>query len=1036
MKNTSTRAKMLLAACGLAGAAATASAQSVTITEIMFNPAFNPDNTWEFVEIVNTGDTVIDLTGWVFDDLGGSPVTAANIPGGSVPAGGIAVLYNSSLSISEVEGAWGTGTNYIAVDNWQALNNSGTEQFGLWDSIASHDGRNFDNAVAQVTYNGSGDDGWPVDDGVASFYLVNPAFDTSDSSNWDLSVAGIDGAFESNPAGTGGDVSVGSPGDTPATVAIQGPFLVNISGATLFENFFVAPSSTNDFLDPDFDGRARSISPGIDQLAPPGQRMGGGYDADAHWIVQYRATGSGNGLAEFVLTNDPDGPLAPDLFDLTRDDDDPQVGLLGEDAENAYANREKWVDESIGLVPGIYNAGNAGGAPFRSATDGSYLVSPFTFPATSSLGGVRVDLAVLDVPSSWFATQDGMGMLDAKPGSAGYGNAGIFATDKDGNLTTRSNNLRSLGGLTPFDPADPPAITDTDVVFDTQVAFVPIAAIVNYGVGMEEIRQSELRYGNSTGRLSTGENLVFVTRDSGSGTRNGFQNSIGLDPSWGRGENIGERNNDAAFNLIGPDYLPSNKGGSGSMEATVVNTRLAIGHTGAERASRWLFTGRADALAVQNDLIGGTEFSRPTIDEILDNNQDGYTIGGPETFTTLGSPMAVSPSLGGQNGTGLPPMQNEQAAAYLNNITASIAAFEEAGTGTPETDFTPAEFLALNFVLTAATDFVQENEDPIGLIPNPQFNQDLQDFTRGASIVLGDSRMETFGSVSTTGLVPTRTAAVDITYTDGVVGGGNYIDQAGNTVFYASPLSERNGLSGDFNNDGARNVLDIPAMIGALQDRASFEPGSDAVLEILGDFNGDGNFGAEDARYFADGLAMDTGTGNLDRVAGFEAVDDASTSGNFFGTVIGDGSIAYESGWSRFDVSNVDGLTTPGWAPTAGADGFVDAFDRDYIAAQIAAVSDGEANWSDINEAVLFDLSADVTGDLIVNQDDLDAIDAILGADCPADFDGNGVLDLFDFLAFSNAFDAGDPAADFDGNGVLDLFDFLAFSNAFDAGCP
>ena len=1030
---TSTRISTLLAACGLAGAAATAGAQSIAITEIMYNPAFDPDNSWEYFEVVNTGDTAIDLAGWVFDDIGGAAVTASNIPAGTIPAGGTAVFYDgASLTLAQVEAAWGSGINFIAVDNWQALNNGGTEQFGLWTSIASHAGRDFSTAVAQVTYSGDGASGWPSDDGSSSIYLTNPFLDGNVGSNWALSADGVDGAYVSNPAGGTSTTSIGSPGETPASLAMQGPYLVNISGATLFESFFQAPSSTNDYLDADLDGFARRIGPGIDQLAPGGQRKSS-YDDDAHWLVQYRATGSGNGLAEFVLTNDPDGPLAPGLFDTTRDDDMPQVGLFSGNAENAYANREKWVDLATGTVVGVYNAGNPGGAPFRSATDGSYLASPFTFPSTSSMGGVRVDLAVLDVPSSWFATQAGTGAIDAKPGAAGYGGAGITSVDKTGAPTSTNNNLKSLGGLRPFDPANPPASSDTDVVFDTQVAFVPIAAIVNYGVGKQEIAQSELRYGNATGRLSTGENLVFVTRDSGSGTRNGFQNSIGLDPSWGRGENVGVKNNDAPFNLIGPDYLPSNKGGSGSMESTVINTRLAVGHTGAERASRWLFNGRADVLAVQNDLIGGTEFSRPTIDNVLDNNENGYTIGGPETFTTLGSPRAVAPSLGGQIGTGLPPMQNEQAAAYLNNITSSIAAFEEAGTGTPETDFTPAEFLALNFVLTAATDFVQANEDPTLLIPNPDFNQDLQDYTRAASIVLGDSRMATFGSVSTTGLVPTRTTGV--TYSDGVAGGGNYVDQAGNAVLYGSALSARNGLAGDFNNDGMRDINDTAAMVSALENRAGFEPGSNAVLEIIGDFNGDGNFDAEDARYFADGLALETGSGMLNRVAGFEAIDDASSSGNFFGTIIGDGSISYQSGWSRFDVSNVDGLTTPGWSPTAGADGVVDGFDRDYIAAQIAAVSDGEANWDDINEAVLFDLSADVTGDLIVNQADLDAIDAILGAPCRADLDGDGSLTIFDFLAFQNLFDMGDLQADFDGDGSLTLFDFLAFQNDFDMGC-
>ena len=57
------------------------------------------------------------------------------------------------------------------------------------------------------------------------------------------------------------------------------------------------------------------------------------------------------------------------------------------------------------------------------------------------------------------------------------------------------------------------------------------------------------------------------------------------------------------------------------------------------------------------------------------------------------------------------------------------------------------------------------------------------------------------------------------------------------------------------------------------------------------------------------------------------------------------------------------------------------------------------------------------------------------GDPCRADLDGDGELTLFDFLAFQNLFDAGDPLADFDGDGEFTLFDFLAFQNAFDAGC-
>ena len=54
---------------------------------------------------------------------------------------------------------------------------------------------------------------------------------------------------------------------------------------------------------------------------------------------------------------------------------------------------------------------------------------------------------------------------------------------------------------------------------------------------------------------------------------------------------------------------------------------------------------------------------------------------------------------------------------------------------------------------------------------------------------------------------------------------------------------------------------------------------------------------------------------------------------------------------------------------------------------------------------------------------------------CYADFTDDGTLDLFDFLGYVNALNAGDPSADGDQNGVLDLFDFLFFVNAFNQGC-
>ena len=62
-------------------------------------------------------------------------------------------------------------------------------------------------------------------------------------------------------------------------------------------------------------------------------------------------------------------------------------------------------------------------------------------------------------------------------------------------------------------------------------------------------------------------------------------------------------------------------------------------------------------------------------------------------------------------------------------------------------------------------------------------------------------------------------------------------------------------------------------------------------------------------------------------------------------------------------------------------------------------------------------------------------------ADCyHADCDrstGIGVLDIFDFLCFQNAFVSADPfACDCDPDPVCNIFDFLCFQNAFVSGCP
>jgi hypothetical protein len=268
--------------------------------------------------------------------------------------------------------------------------------------------------------------------------------------------------------------------------------------------------------------------------------------------------------------------------------------------------------------------------------------------------------------------------------------------------------------------------------------------------------------------------------------------------------------------------------------------------------------------------------------------------------------------------------------------------------------------------------------------------------------------------------------------------------------------------------------------------------GNGACIEILGDADGNGSFTIADVRYWADGLATNA-SGNLDRKQGFIAVDNASLAGggvlNFFGTVLANSSAAYTAGASRADLIGTSGRVARGWAPV-GADNRVDGLDIDYVYSQIRSVGVANpwtsvtgADWNAIGQAIQFDLSADMTGDLIINKQDVQEILSILGtrmgdvnldgavnsldrtiiitntgqtnlgwaggdlngdgvvnaADlalaCGADYNGDGsvtVQDIFDFLS---GWFAGTSAADFNGTAgitVQDIFDFLS---AWFAGC-
>ena len=66
----------------------------------------------------------------------------------------------------------------------------------------------------------------------------------------------------------------------------------------------------------------------------------------------------------------------------------------------------------------------------------------------------------------------------------------------------------------------------------------------------------------------------------------------------------------------------------------------------------------------------------------------------------------------------------------------------------------------------------------------------------------------------------------------------------------------------------------------------------------------------------------------------------------------------------------------------------------------------------------------------------ISAFFSIIPDPCPADFTGDGALNIFDVFAFLDAFESMDASADFTGDGVFDIFDVFAYLDAFTAGCP
>ena len=115
-----------------------------------------------------------------------------------------------------------------------ALNNTG-DQISIWDSFTEYSGDNQSHSNAILTQIYDNASPWPSADGVSSIYRPDLTTDPSDGANWSLSIASLDGAFVSNPAGNNIATNVGSPGyvnpvPVPAAIWLFGTALIGLVG--------------------------------------------------------------------------------------------------------------------------------------------------------------------------------------------------------------------------------------------------------------------------------------------------------------------------------------------------------------------------------------------------------------------------------------------------------------------------------------------------------------------------------------------------------------------------------------------------------------------------------------------------------------------------------------------------------------------------------------------------------------------------------------------------------------------------------------
>jgi hypothetical protein len=270
---------------------------SIVMTEIMYNPASDETapGIGEWIEIVNTGSSAVDISGWLFDDEDSTNWSA--IPSGNIlnPYQAAVIFDSAFTSPATFRSEWSVPSSALVIGvNWGSLSNSpapGNEVIQLLNNLGVQmDVVNYDDASP-----------WPGPADGPSIYLKNLNADNSNGANWARSTSGAAGAV--SPSGpTFATADVGSPGRFFLPSDYNSNGVVDAADYVLWRNSL---GSTTD-LRADASGPTAGVANGIvDQADYTYWRSNFGA------VVPTYGSGSGSAIAVGEVLIESGTPVSP-----------------------------------------------------------------------------------------------------------------------------------------------------------------------------------------------------------------------------------------------------------------------------------------------------------------------------------------------------------------------------------------------------------------------------------------------------------------------------------------------------------------------------------------------------------------------------------------------------------------------------------------------------------------------------------------------------------------------------------------------------